>query len=198
MKNLCLLMLAASVLTGCSGWLIGETPRLPTMRILVDHAEMEVSDQTLPQRLVINRPAVSPTLQTRAILVTQADGSLTQVSSVLWSDQPGRMLQRRLAERLAASRRFADVSTDSYRPADEILLHVSLLRFDIEESADGLQAIGIWELRLPGEQLEAERIAVRQMVDGTGADAMMRTLQQVGQRMVVEASDAILAVFAEH
>lgn len=198
MRTLCLLMLSASVLAGCSGWLIGETPRLPTMRILLDHTEVAVSDQALPQRLVISRPAVSPTLQTRAILVTQADGSLSQVSSVLWSDQPGRMLQRRLAERLAASQRFADVSTDSYRPADEIVLHVSLLRFDIEESVDGLEAIGIWELRVPGEQLEAERIAVRQMVDGTSAEAMMRTLQQVGQRMVIDAADAILAVFAEH
>ncbi|MGI9385897.1 MAG: ABC-type transport auxiliary lipoprotein family protein [Methyloligellaceae bacterium] len=128
-------------LGGCTGipGLGGEAPP-ETYDLLATKPKPLAKSRRTAYQMVVSEPSSVRALATDRILVKPRSEAISYFPKVQWSDRLPALLQKRLIESLARSRRFAAVGGGSDRIDADIRFATNIRAFQIEVNGAGAQA----------------------------------------------------------
>ncbi len=199
----CLPLVAGALLVGgCSSLLRSTAPAAQTYVLRAD-APAAAAAQPLPLTLQWLRPSLAPGLDSTRILLLRSGNRLDYYAGGRWAAPLGEVLNAVLLQTLRDSGQFAHVVSDGADLDADMVLAVTVRRFEIEQAEGALPvAQALFDCTLSSRRqqrpLASFRVAAQVPADANRLSSVVAALQQAArqaalqmqQQAVVEAASA--------
>ena len=194
----CLPLLALALMTSACSSLLRSTAPLAQTYVLRAAAPAAAAAQPLPVTLQWSRVSLAPGLDSTRILLLRSGGRLDYYAGGRWAAPLGEVLTALLLQTLRDSGQFVQVVSDGAGLDADLLLAVTVRRFEVEQAEGALpvaqaQFDCTLSSRREHRQLASFRVAAQVPADANRLGRVVAALQQAAQQAALQLQQQTVA-----